>query len=258
MKAEKEAALTAMRKAVEDVRNLCLTLRRLASYEAADLRINDGRSSSSVLLRSAVADRMKLLARGKLGAASVQFSPDMLHIALFPLADMVSDLMVRSGRYPAPNPLLPSPPQASTERGSQRDRQTAGGKGGYADVVANGSSRRPLLWCLWCDNHAPKAGLPRALEDKHSTTHCPKDDMPLLCTQPLCQNMKPEPLRHKANGHICKIVHQAVRSTAQSLQADVAPIPPPPQGQHEGGRAMVSKGDGDTRAPPNGGFGGGH
>uniref|UniRef100_A0A0G4G9L9 Peptidase C1A papain C-terminal domain-containing protein n=1 Tax=Chromera velia CCMP2878 TaxID=1169474 RepID=A0A0G4G9L9_9ALVE len=161
MKAEREAALTAMRKAAEDIRNLCLTLRRLASYEAADLRINDGRSSSSVLLRSAVADRMKLLARGKLGAASVQFSPNMLHIALFSLADMVSDLMVRSGRYPAPNPPLPSPPQASTKRGSQRDRQAVGGKGGYADVAANGSSRRPLLWCLWCDNHAPKAGLPR-------------------------------------------------------------------------------------------------
>uniref|UniRef100_A0A0G4HXE0 Uncharacterized protein n=1 Tax=Chromera velia CCMP2878 TaxID=1169474 RepID=A0A0G4HXE0_9ALVE len=119
MKAERELAVTAMRKAAKDVRNLSLMLRRLTAYEAADLRINDSRSASSILVRSAVADRMKLLVRGKLGAASVQFSPDMLHIALFSLANMVSEY-IKGGRTPSANPALPPPSQAGIEKGVKR------------------------------------------------------------------------------------------------------------------------------------------
>uniref|UniRef100_A0A0G4FHY1 Uncharacterized protein n=1 Tax=Chromera velia CCMP2878 TaxID=1169474 RepID=A0A0G4FHY1_9ALVE len=244
MKAERELAVTAMRKAAEDVRNLSLVLRRLTAYEAADLRINDSRSASSILVRSAVADSMKPLARGKLGAASVQFSPDMLHIALFSLADMVSEY-IKGGKTPSAYPALPPPSQAGTEKGGQKDRQAGGSRGVQHDFGASSSSRRPTLWCLWCDNHALKFNLPRALEDKHSTAQCPKDDMPLLCTQPVCQSMDP-PLRHKANGHICKAVH----ATAQSIRR--ALVAPSLHGQ-EGGKVSAARGDTDLRAPPNGG-----
>uniref|UniRef100_A0A0G4FLS4 Uncharacterized protein n=1 Tax=Chromera velia CCMP2878 TaxID=1169474 RepID=A0A0G4FLS4_9ALVE len=144
MKAERELAVTAMRKAAEDVRNLSLVLRRLTAYEAADLRINDSCSASSILVRSAVADRMKLLARGKLGAASMQFSPDMLHIALFSLADMVSEY-IKGGRTPSANPALPPPSQAGTEKGGQKDRQAGGSRGVQHDFGASSSSRRPTL-----------------------------------------------------------------------------------------------------------------
>uniref|UniRef100_A0A0G4HS44 Uncharacterized protein n=1 Tax=Chromera velia CCMP2878 TaxID=1169474 RepID=A0A0G4HS44_9ALVE len=53
------------------------------------------------------------------------------------------------------------------------------------------------------------------------------------------------PLRHKANGHICKAVH----ATAQSIwRASVAPSL---HGQ-EGGKVSAARGNTDSRAPPNG------
>uniref|UniRef100_A0A0G4HD76 Uncharacterized protein n=1 Tax=Chromera velia CCMP2878 TaxID=1169474 RepID=A0A0G4HD76_9ALVE len=244
-KAERDAAVTTMREAAEDLRNASHMKARLAPYEAIDRRMAKSRPSAALFLRTTVAFRLRMLAKGMLGADAVQFGPEMIPIALFAMADTF--IAEKMAPLPSPHSFLFDSDDRTQTALSGRNAQRGAGGGGT--VKERGRGQREKL-CLYCDVEREKIDprLPRKKEGPHTTAECPYDAMPVPCIRPLC---KAKRYKHKAGGDICKAVtevlvqhnrppHNQGRSGASSSNRphqESAPAPPPNTGVGGGGTA---------------------